>query len=303
VDGSPWASGWLNTLDPARALKTAGGHCAWTRNRALPAGTKTVKVEIDTGNDVAELSESNNWSQKSYTCQPDLPDLIVNRIQILDGCKLKITLKNIGTAGVPNSAYGSSANSVQFRVTVAGNPWISGWLDTLDATKALKTPGAYASWTRNKALPSGTNNVKVEIDTSNKLAELSESNNWSQKSYTCQPDLPDLIVNRLQILDGCKLKITIKNIGTAGVPNSAYGNSSTSVMFRVHTDDRSWISGWLDTLDRTKALKTPGSHCTWTWNRALPRGTRVIKVTIDNGNRLMESNETNNMMRKNVNCN
>jgi len=298
VDGSPFISGWLDVLDSAKALKRPGAYSHWTWTRPLPAGTKTVLVEIDTSNKLAEANETNNSYRKTYTCGPDL---VVNQVQVVDGCKLKITLKNIGTAGVPDSAYGSSpATSVQFRATVDGSPFISGWLDTLDSARALKTPGAYSHWTWTSPLPAGSKTVLVEIDTSDKLAEASETNNSYRKTYTCGPDL---VVNQVQVVDGCKLKITLKNIGTAGVPDSAYGSSpATSVQFRATVDGTPFISSWLETLDSAKALKTPGAYSHWTWTRPLPAGTKTVLVEIDTSDKLAEVNETNNSYRKAYTC-
>ena len=143
-------------------------------------------MEIDFAKDLAELSETNNVMIKTIECTPPMPDLVVNRLQILDGCKLKITLKNIGTAGVPDIAYGTSSSAVQWRITVDGSPIATGWLSTLDSTRALKTPGAYSNWTWNRALPPGSREVKVEIDFAEDLAELSETNNMSMKSVNCE---------------------------------------------------------------------------------------------------------------------
>jgi hypothetical protein len=114
------------------------------------------------------------------------PDLIVNRLQILDDCTLRITIKNIGTAGVPDSAYGTTSSSVGFIVNIDGTTRLGGWLDTLDASKALKTPGAHAAWIWRKPLPEGSRDISVEIDHSNKLAEVDETNNLTNKTNTCR---------------------------------------------------------------------------------------------------------------------
>ena len=212
------------------------------------------------------------------------PDLVITNIQILSNCKVRIRVRNMGNGGAPESAYASrGSNTAQFRV--------------------LKDQGRSVSYIYNEAsLPPGTHEIEVEIDPTSRVTESNENNNVMRERVTCSSVLPDLIVNRIQILDECKLKITIRNIGEAGVPDRAYGYESGCVGFMVKRDGMTCVSGWLSSLDPDQRLKDPGGYSTWTWKRSIPNGTKNISVEIDYKNRLIEANENNNVTNKRVNC-
>ena len=233
------------------------------------------------------------------------PDLVITNIQILSNCKVRIRVRNMGNGGVPESAYASrGSNAAQFSITKVGGGFsVGGRLNTLDPGRVLKDQGRSVSYIYNEAsLPPGTHEIEVEIDPTSRVTESNENNNVMRERVTCSSVLPDLIVNRIQILDECKLKITIRNIGEAGVPDRAYGYESGCVGFMVKRDGMTCVSGWLSSLDPDQRLKDPGGYSTWTWKRSIPNGTKNISVEIDYKNRLIEANENNNVTNKRVNC-
>lgn len=119
-----------------------------------------------------------------------LPDLIVRDIRLVNGCKIQVTLKNIGTAGVPPSYY-DLPNAVGVQMYNGGKPWGGIILKGFDPAGNLKSPGGMAThiWfpdAANLNLGSGTHSIKVEVDHGKVLTELDETNNTLTRRLTCK---------------------------------------------------------------------------------------------------------------------
>lgn len=119
-----------------------------------------------------------------------LPDLMVRDIKLVKGCKIQVTLKNIGTAGVPSSYY-DLPNAVGVQMYNGGKPWGGIILKGFDPAGKLKSPGGTAThiWfpdAANLDLGGGTHIIKVEVDNGKVLTELSETNNTLTRSLTCK---------------------------------------------------------------------------------------------------------------------
>lgn len=119
-----------------------------------------------------------------------LPDLIVRDIRLVKGCKIQVTLKNIGTAGVPSSYY-DLPNAVGVQMYNGGKPWGGIILKGFDPAGKLKSPGGTAThiWFPNAAnlnLGGGTHSIKVEVDNGKVLTELNETNNTLTRRLTCK---------------------------------------------------------------------------------------------------------------------
>lgn len=123
---------------------------------------------------------------------------------------------------------------------------------------------------------------------------------------TLRVKLPDLSVKQISLLKNCQLEVTIANIGSAGVPDSAYqGVQGVSIrLFRGH------VAGpeiGLKVFDPLGKLKSPGGTATYVWPNALAANNfdvnpPKIKVIADPKNALQEANETNNELTQEVIC-
>jgi hypothetical protein len=118
-----------------------------------------------------------------------MPDLIVSDIALVQGCKIKVTLKNIGTAGVPAAKY-NLPKAVGVQMYKGTQPWGGIILKGFDAAGKLKVPGGTASWiwfpgAANLNLGPGTHTIRVVVDHNKNLAELNESNNSRTERLTC----------------------------------------------------------------------------------------------------------------------
>ena len=168
-----------------------------------------------------------------------LPDLTITNIRVVKinkECKVEITIKNIGTAGVPDEKYGmvgndSKASSV--RVKIGSIPSVGRFLRKVDTDGKLKIPGGEVKniWFKNDSfstVPPGLHSITAIADDNSKISELNEHNNRLTKRLKCpKPKGPDLIVNRVYIKpsnpgtnDLIYFFAEIQNIGTLSAPIS-----------------------------------------------------------------------------------
>lgn len=158
--------------------------------------------------------------------------------------------------------------------------------------------------------------LEIHIDDENDIAESREDNNFhffvyiNFKGFDSGGDtgqkLPDLIVKDLELIGDCKIKVTIANIGNAGVPDSGYDlkNGAAIQMYRF---GQPWGGIRLGAIDPTKLLKTPGNSVSWVWfpaasNLNLTPGIHSIRVVADNNNAVVESDENNNSRTERLSC-
>ncbi|MEN8154826.1 MAG: hypothetical protein ABFR75_12475 [Acidobacteriota bacterium] len=243
-----------------------------------------------------------------------LPDLIVRKIKLIDNCKIEVSVKNIGTAGVPDSYY-NLPNAVGVQMYNGTKPWGGLILKGFDPAGKLKTPGGIATYiwfprAANLNLTPGTHSIKVVVDSNKNLTELKETNNSLTRRLKCrQPGsqkLPDLIVRRIRLIKNCKIEVSVKNIGTAGVPDSYY-NLPNAVGVQMYNGTKPWGGLILKGFDPAGKLKTPGGIATYIWfpmaaNLNLTPGTHSIKVIVDSNKNLTELKETNNSLTRRLKC-
>jgi hypothetical protein len=117
---------------------------------------------------------------------------------------------------------------------------------------------------------------------------------------------PDLVVKNIKLVQGCKIKVTIKNIGKVGVPISYYTNPD-AVSIQMYNGSKPWGGIILNGFDKDKKLTSPGGKASWIWfpnaaNLNLKAGYSTITVKVDNLDVLKEADETNNSMTKRLYC-
>ena len=118
--------------------------------------------------------------------------------------------------------------------------------------------------------------------------------------------LPDLIVSKIELIKGCKIKITIKNIGKAGVPDTGY-HMNKGAAVQMYKNSAPWGGIRLGAIDPAKKLKIPGTSVSHIWfpgaaNLDLGPGIHSIKVVVDNNNAVKEFNEKNNKKTVRLGC-
>ena len=71
MDGSPFGGMLLSVADPNQRLKKPGGRLkmVWFDNKFVPAGSHELRLVVDEGNTIQEVSEGNNVESAQMTCQ------------------------------------------------------------------------------------------------------------------------------------------------------------------------------------------------------------------------------------------
>jgi hypothetical protein len=246
------------------------------------------------------------------------PDLIVSNIDLIQDCWIRVTIQNIGTAGVPDAVYAGNVCAIQM---YEGNQPHGGMvLSVFDPGGQLKTPGTSVSrvWFQGSPglnLDPGTHAIRVDVDADNAVAEANESNNSLTQNLTCQGAMPDLIVSDIKVIEGtqvagCPIEVTVSNIGTGGVPDAAYGANASALNMYYGNNLHSTMA--LSAFDTGGILKTPGTTVSNTW---CPTGTgfpgtvlgynivHPIRVWVDANNAVTEVNENNNSTTRSLTCN
>lgn len=117
---------------------------------------------------------------------------------------------------------------------------------------------------------------------------------------------PDLVVSRIDVIDGCEIQLTLTNAGTGPVPGAAY-DPSTGAVLQMRADGLAWGGIRLLGADPSRLLQTPGASVTHLWfpdtpNLALTAGLHQLEATIDQNQVVTESIETNNTRRQRAAC-
>jgi hypothetical protein len=310
-DGAPWGGIVLGGFDPAKSSQPVGGTATytWFSSLALPPGSHVVKVDVDNNNSIAENNEANNSLTEKLACVPQRPDLQPTDITLDPQCRVLVTLRNNGPSPVPDSEYAHDAANAGVQLYKDGAGWGGVILGGADPAKATQPAGGTVVstwWTAaaNLTLTPGTYVMKVDVDNANHLAEANEANNSLTKTVTCLPDLQPVDIT----LDPqCRILLTLRNNGPSDVPDSEYAHVAGNAGIQMYKDGAGWGGVILGGADPTKATKPAGGTVVSTWwtgaaNLALPFGTHVLKVDVDNNNHLTEANEGNNSLTKTLVC-
>ena len=235
-----------------------------------------------------------------------LPDLTITKISVNKNCHLAIKVRNNGPGKLPNHVYTKHhSKSAGVYIFVNGKKWGGRSIWKFDPGKNLKKPGGSAVYV-SKYKVSAAVSVRAVVDKWNNVKEANESNNKKFiQRLTCgasTQNLPDLTVRNINSTRTGKIKVTIANIGSAGVPSSYY-ELPNAVAIQMYKGSQAWGGLILKGVDPLGELKNPGGVVRHIWfpnaaNLDLGYGQHTIKVIVDVHQKLAESNENNNVMIK-----
>ncbi len=239
----------------------------WT----VEAGPHTIRAVVDNSNLVIESNEANNETQIGYP----MPDLTIegatwNPTEPAMGDKVTLTayVKNIG-----------SRRAEGFQVYFYVDDTVVNQQDIpqLDAgTRVIKT----FEWD----VAAGQHVLALFADGADTIAEGAENNNTETVNFSIPA--PDLIIESIAwpseespASDNVAFTVTIKNQGDAKA-------SYASVNY--YLDGERLASGEVSSLE-------PDEYTEEVFSTWIPQvGPHTIKVVIDEGNQVLESNEVNN---------
>jgi hypothetical protein len=241
-----------------------------------------------------------------------MPDLSILKITVDRDCNLAVVVRNNGPGMLPDDVYTNHhPKSAGVYVYINGKQWGGESIWKFDPGRKLQKPGGATTCILSyKVGPPIT--VKAVVDLWNDVKEANERNNTlSRRKLSCRPQggtqrMPDLIVRDIKLIKDCKIEVTIKNIGTAGVPDSYY-DLPDAVGVQMYNGTQAWGGIILKGFDPAGKLKVPGGEAAHVWfplaaNLNLGPGTHSIKVIADHGSVLPELNETNNTRTERLTC-
>lgn len=165
----------------------------------LHSQSRSVKSEVKNGSDTqANPAPGAEINPKKTSQIKRLPDLVVRDIQLDKDCNIIVTIKNIGTAGAPNSGY-DPATGASIQVYKGSQAWGGLRLGAFDPAGRLKKPGASVKqvWfpeAKNLDLEPGTHSIKVVVDGNNAVTEANERNNSRMERLLCRkPAIPKAV--------------------------------------------------------------------------------------------------------------
>jgi hypothetical protein len=244
-----------------------------------------------------------------------LPDLTILKITMDRDCNLAVVVRNNGPGPLPDYVYTKHhPKSAGVFVYINGKSWGGTAIWNFDPSRKLQKPGGIATYISRYKIGAPVD-IKAVVDLHNDVKEVNERNNTSyRKQLRCSGQsgqgqgqkVPDLIVRDIRLVNNCKIEVTLKNIGTAGVPASYY-NLPDAVGVQMYKDSKPWGGIILSGFDTAGKLKSPGGTATWIWfpnaaNLKLTPGIHSIRVVVDNNKKLTELSETNNSLTKRLSC-
>jgi len=260
------------------------------------SGTFYIIAKADADNLIAETKETNNTKYKSIKTGPDL---IVSAVTapLTSGAGKTITVgdttKNQG--GCPAVA---STTKLYFSTN---SIWDAG--DTYLGERAVPglAAGATDTGSTSVTIPAGattgTRYIIAKADANAVVTETSETNNKKSKSIKIGPDLiVSLITAPTSAVRGSTINVTdtTKNNGGGDA-----GASTTKLYLSTNT---TWDAGDTYLGSRTVPLLTAGASSAGSTSVTIPSGIATGKYYIialaDDGNVVVETNETNNKKTK-----
>lgn len=247
----------------------------------------------------------------SLQAQARKPDLTILKITVARDCKLAVVVRNNGPGMLPDFVYTNHhPKSAGVFVYINGKSWGGETIWKFDPGRKLQKPGGVTTCILDYKVGPPIH-VKAVVDRWNDVKEANERNNTlTRRKLSCRSTpgrrMPDLVVSDIKLIRNCKIEVTIKNIGTAGVPDSYY-DLPNAVGVQMYNGTKPWGGIILKGFDPAGKLKVPGGTATHIWfplaaNLNLGAGTHSIKVIADNGSVLPELNETNNTRTERLTC-
>ncbi|MES9900606.1 MAG: CARDB domain-containing protein, partial [Sedimenticola sp.] len=294
-------------VDTRGLLKKAGGSVTYVSAINI-SKTAYVKVDVDPGNKIPELNETNNSRriQLRPKCSTTKnkpqsrvylkPDLVVTKVTMSKDCRIQFTLKNTSKGRLADKFHRQGSVKIRVSGKDPKNHLIP--FRIVDTKGLLKKAGGSVPYVSAINIPK-TAYVKIDVDPGNKIPELNETNNSRRiqlrpkcstaenKPQSREYLKPDLIIDSFinatenpTVTDDNVITVSVRNQGPASSTASKLelkvGGEATPPKYDVPA----LASGATHTLRRHINLPIALTYLS------------IAKIDADNGN--VESDETNN---------
>jgi len=288
----------LHTIDPQKKLMTPGGKTSFMLNSQIRVeGKISLWGYVDWGNRIPETNDRNNAKSDFIRCpntaEPGKSEIKVVDFQIVNGCNIKVTLRNVGPGPYLSRCayYNNSFNRMILSIVADGRSYKNISFAELDPNRLLKTRNSQATFTLAKPTNLNIDNkkeVKVKTYNVHRWASIDSS---KTKTIQCAPDL---VVQNLTYypkpmytdIDRKLFSATTKNIGSKP-------SRDCKMKFK--------IGGESNAPEYAIPPLNPGQTRTWTRQVNLNRaGNYTIKAEVDSRKQVNEINEVNNIKYSSV---
>ncbi len=251
-------------------------------------GTVEVTAKVDEEESVTETDENNNEKTKSLSIKnTGLPDLIIDTFKYAEYLQpgenenIEISVKNQGK---------STSEETKLKLYIGGNA-VNEWDISSLSQGENSGPFSY-TWIPTSE---GPVEIKAVVDEGNLVNESDEENNQKVDTITvAQEFLPDLIIEDilsqqgdLQVGKSSNFIVKVKNQGT--VPSS-------EVVAKYYVNDIAAN----ESISIPSLSQGAGTNVSFSLTPD-KEGPMEVKVVVDSGEALHESNETNNQLIKEMN--
>lgn len=249
------------------------------QHQAAPP-SNTIRIIADYQQNIKEDDEQNNIWEAVWQVSENLPDLIVERLEVGEGNKLSVTIKNIGAGPLPVNWVAHAQiwiNGQDKGVFSLQNP-------TFTINGGIAVSGGSATYLLPWDILESTL-AACNVDVTNSIKEANEQNNYKEeKIIPSVVKLPDLVITEIKYdQKSGHVNCTIKNAGD--------GDASTSFVARLSLSDPFVYEG----SEVQATLKAGETFTLYFKTTAQPSGQIItIQVCADTNNQIKESNEQNN---------
>jgi hypothetical protein len=223
--------------------------------------------------------------------QGALPDLKVTRVTVLQDCKLRITIKNIGQGAVPQGGKVSISLKEVLPRPNPDRPLESWSADVVNAQNQPLGPGQEMTYTSNWIFGHGMK-VKITLSTAGRFSESNTANNITEHYTGC---MPDLVIQDISLNQSKNVVIKIGNIGSGNISEAHWVRKTPHFCeITIFKDGVRWGAVALWAFDPQKKLAVKKGSVVHVSNLKI-QGRAKVKVQIDAANDILERNENNNI--------
>ena len=295
-----------DTLLGTLALVAQSSHTSrsYSRTVTVPAsatpGTCWLGSYADNGAAQSEENEGNNTRALQVTCITPIADLQVQAFQASpttfrrsDSVAVQAIVRNAGNLASPacTSGFYLSTDSVIATTDTLLRTW------TTPAIAALSSAATYQnSVVIPVTSPIGSCYLGAYADTTNTVAESSNTNNYRAQQVVCQDGIPDLVISSITagasgIAGGTiSVSVTTANTGTGIAPTSTTGVLMSTNTTISSADD---ILG-VYSVASLNPNQTSTRGASYTLPRCFTASTAYIGAWADVNSAITELNESNN---------
>ena len=264
----------------------------------LDAGNLTLTAKIDPSNTVAESDEDNNAASVQVVVQSvPRPDLAVAAADIAFSNGSPVPGETIQVTAVVHND-GSEPSAASELLLTEGDPFAGGTVLIGEVAVPAIAAGATATVSSDYVIPSeGKHVVYAFADSKQLIQESNEKNNLASKALSTAP-LPDLMLEAssltlshsdLALGNIIKLSAVVNNIGAAESPACEVSFYDKTALGDTYLIQR-------QSLGKIPSGSVVAVSSLW---QALP-GAHTIVMEIDSGDVVVESDEGNNVVEKEV---